>query len=133
MLEAEQRLLDEFNNISRGALLRLQWLDAATIRNADVSRLPLRNDYVETRRATVGSFVCLQRGRSQGAWHVMLEMDKMDDAGSMLRSIPLCLVYKVIAPSLKFPEALYKVARRGIDPLVERVFRLRNGGIKVLD
>lgn len=133
--ENENSILCQLNGIPYGALLKVLWLDAATVKNADLRKLPLRNDYVETRRSTVGTYVCLQKGQKQKVWHIVLEMDNMDDSGSTIRSIPVCLIYEVIAPSLKSPESINK----GIELMIrhhrreKRVLHLKGGAVKILD
>ena len=67
-------VIEQLKKIPYGTLLNVMWLDASTVRNADLQKLPLRNDYVETRRSTVGEYKALQRGAAQKAWHVVLRM-----------------------------------------------------------
>lgn len=132
--ENENSILYQLNKIPYGSLVKVLWLDAATVKNAKVGKLPLRNDYVETRRSTVGTYVCLQKGHAQRAWHIVLEMDNTEDSGSTIRSIPVCLIYEVIAPSLKSPESIDKSIELKIQHRREkRVLHLKGGAVKILD
>ncbi len=72
-------------------------MDASTTTNAviDGSSL-LPNYYVETRRRTTGSFLCLQKGKFTDEWYLILELDHTEDLGTSIRSIPLCLIYNII-------------------------------------
>ena len=54
-----QSIFDDLKSLKKGALVKVMWLDACTVRDADTARIPLPNSYVETRRTTVGEFVCL--------------------------------------------------------------------------
>ncbi len=130
----EISILEELKSIPYGTLLKIMWLDAATVKGAKVSKLPLPNYYVETRRTTVGSYISLQQGQAQKAWHMILEMDNTEGSGSTIRSIPLCLIYKIIA-NMKIPEET-KVSIMNKKRLLtrERIsIELKDGSVKVLD
>ncbi len=130
----ETSILEELKSIPCGTLLRIMWLDAATVKGAKASKLPLPNYYVETRRTTVGSYIALQQGQAQKAWHIILEMDNTEGSGSTIRSIPLCLIYKIIA-NTKIPEET-KVSIMNKKCLLIRersLIELRDGSVKVLD
>jgi len=133
-------ILEQLKKIPYGTLVKILWLDAATVKSANMRRLPLRNDYVETRRSTVGTLVCLQQGQAQRAWHIVLEMDNTEDAGSTIRSIPVCLIYRAIAPILKAAESVEKEWKRGWKPKeksrywhAKRILHLKDGSVKFLD
>ena len=98
MLYREYGIIEQLKKIPYGTLLKIMWLDAATVRGAKITKLPLPNYCVETRRTTIGCYICLQQGRAQKAWHIVLEMDNTEGNGSMIRSIPVCLIYRVVAP-----------------------------------
>lgn len=133
--EKEADILAQLKHIPYGTLVKILWLDAATVKSVNVRRLPLRNDCVETRRSTVGTFICLQRGKAQKAWHIVLEMDQLEDAGSTIRSIPACLIYRVIAPILKAAESTEKEwkPRKVRHSPAKRILHLKDGLVKFLD
>lgn len=120
-------VIEQLRKIPHGTLLNVMWLDASTVRNADLQKLPLRNDYVETRRSTVGEYRVLQQGAAQRAWHVVLRMDDTEGLGSTIRSIPACLVYKVIVSELKTAESLDKFN------IAKHVLHLKGGAVKLFD
>ncbi len=128
----ENSIREELRSIPCGTLLRIMWLDAATVKSAKVSKLPLPNYYVETRRTTVGSYIALQQGQAQKAWHIILEMDNTEGSGSTIRSIPLCLIYKIIA-NTKIPEETNVSIRKKKLMRERNLVELRDGSVKVLD
>jgi len=132
----DNNIVQQLRRIPYGTLLKVMWLDAATVKSTDLSKLPLPNYYVETRRTTVGSYVCLQQGQAQKAWHVVLEMDNTEGSGSTIRSIPLCLIYKIIASAKLAEETFVRVmaGRRLLLVNKERsTIELKDGSVKMLD
>jgi len=133
-----QGIFDELKKLKKGALVKVMWLDACTVKDADTARIPLPNSYVETRRTTVGEFVCLQQGKAQGAWHLILEMDNMEDNGSTIRSLPVCLIYKIIVHG-KYAESAQKISKhkdygnKFQKLAVRKLLHLRKGELKVID
>lgn len=127
--------LEQLRRISYGTLLKIRWLDAATVRSASLNRLPFPNYYVETRRTTVGSYVCLQQGQAQRAWHLILEMDNTEGSGSTIRSIPLCLIYKVEVSRKTAEESGARMVKgRRVAVGRERgLIELRDGSVKLLE
>ena len=91
----EHDIFNTLNKLPKNKPIIVEWLDASTINNA-VIKFPLPNYYVETLRRTTGTFLCLQKGKHLNRWHLVLELDTTSDLGSCIRSIPLCLVYKVM-------------------------------------
>ncbi len=126
-------VLEALRKIPYGVLLKVLWLDAATVTDANISKLPLANYYVETRRSAIGSFVSLQQGQAQKSWHIVLEMDNTEGSGSTIRSIPLCLIYKVIASTTKRVETAEKRQRSVIRKRSLVQFQLQDGSVKILD
>lgn len=127
-------MLQQSGCIPYGTLLKIMWLDACTVRDAALSKLPLPNYYVETRRSTVGSFVTLQKGQSQNAHHLVLEMDRTEGSGSMIRSIPSCLIYHIDVAS-KRAETVERTVGGGQKLLVRERFArtLKDGSVKLFD
>jgi hypothetical protein len=128
---SNNNVLEVLRKTPYGVLLRIRWLDAATVKNADISKLPLANYYIETRRTTIGSYASLQQGQAQKSWHVVLEMDNTEGGGSTIRSIPLCLIYKVIPSTTKLAETTEKK-----HSLVKRELNLvplEDGSVKIYD
>ncbi|RMF30125.1 MAG: hypothetical protein D6752_04675 [Candidatus Nitrosothermus koennekii] len=83
-------------SIPKNKPIIVEWLDASTTNHAKIDKFPLPNYYVETRRRTTGTFLCLQRGKYNNEWHLILELDHTEELGSSIRSIPLCLIYNII-------------------------------------
>jgi len=130
--------LTQLRSIPYGTLVKILWLDASTVKEARLRKPPLRNDHVETRRSTVGTLICIQQGQFQKAWHIVLEMDQISDESSQIRSIPVCLIYKIIAPALKNTESIDKSlkrkrVRRFRHKSVVREMHLSDGSVKYLD
>ncbi len=130
----EHSILEQLKGIPYGTLLRIMWLDAATVKSANLLKLPLPNYYVETRRTTVGSYIALQQGQAQKAWHVILEMDNTEGSGSTIRSIPLCLIYKIIA-NIKIPEEteILSASKKRLLMCERSLIELKDGSVKMLD
>jgi hypothetical protein len=131
-------ILTELRNIPCGTIVKILWIDASTVKEARLRKPPIRNDHVETRRSTVGTLICVQQGQVQKAWHVVLEMDQISEESSQIRSIPVCLIYRIITPSLKKVEAIDKsLKRRRFARLrhrsVVREMHLSDGSVKYLD
>jgi hypothetical protein len=134
----ENTILEQLRNIPHGTFLKIMWLDASTVQGARLNKIPLPNYYVETRRTTVGSCVALQIGQAQKAYHLVLEMDNTEGTGSMIRSIPVCLIYKIIAASAKKAESTerkgFKPSMRGLlKRRAKSLLRLRDGSVKLFD
>jgi len=129
-------ILEQLKRVPHGTLLKVLWLDAATVKGAKITKVPLPNYYVETKRATIGSYICLQPGQYQKSYHIVLEMDNTEGTGSMIRSIPVCLIYKIIVPSVKEAEST-EVAivgkKRQLIEHEKKQIRLEDGSVKFLD
>lgn len=131
----EEKLIEELRRVPYGTLLKIMWLDASTVRGATI-KLPLPNYYIETKRTTVGSYVSLQRSQSQKVHHLILEMDNTEGSGSMIRSIPLCLIYKIVMPPSKEPEAWERFVNRNKrvrNVGAKAAIRLKDGSVKLFD
>lgn len=129
-------ILEQLKKVPEGTLLKVLWLDAATVRGAKITKIPLPNYYVETKRTTIGSYICVQVGQYQKSYHIILEMDNTEGTGSMIRSIPVCLIYKIIVPSVKEAESseiAIVCKKRQLVEHKKRQIRLEDGSVKFLD
>lgn len=130
-------IFDRLRDIEYGSLVRINWLDACTIRNARFSELPLPNYYVETRRTTIGSYITVQKGEHYNAHHLLVEMDSTEGSGSQLRSIPTCLIYKIdVSPVVKTAECADRslIYNKFVPTNRDRVMlTLRDGSVKLFD
>lgn len=133
----ETSILEQLKKIPYGTLLKIMWLDASTVKGAKIDKLPLPNYYVETRRIVIGEYVTLQQGQAQKAYHLVLRMDDTEGSGSMIRSILVCLIYKIIMSSTsKVVESVerYKVDKKRLLANRERAsIKLKDGSVKLLD
>lgn len=134
--EAKQAVLQELAKVEKGDFLEVEWLDAATVKDARIEKLPLPNNYVETRRRTYGVFICVQKSAT---WYVpvlTLLMDQIDDK-SVIRAIPIPVVMQVKLKVEKTPESVdkalqaYKRVGRAIKHGKSRV-TYKDGAFKVL-
>lgn len=108
MLERSSRAaFRELDKIRTGDFVEVEWIDAATVKDARIDRLPLPNDYVETTRRTIGMFVCVQKGATWRVPTLTLLMDQIDQ-GSIIRTIPVPIIMQVKTKADKTPEAVGK-------------------------
>ncbi|MEM2760476.1 MAG: hypothetical protein QXU32_11880 [Nitrososphaerales archaeon] len=127
--------VEQLKRIPHGTLVRVMWLDASTVKGARL-KVPLPNYYVETRRTTIGSYIALQSGKSQKAYHLILEMDNTEGSGSMIRSIPACLIYKIIVTPVKQAESTERMefaSKRHTLSKERASIRLKDGSVKIFD
>ncbi len=134
--EAKRAVLQELARVEKGDFLEVEWLDAATVKDARIEKLPLPNNYVETRRRTYGVFICVQKSAT---WYVpvlTLLMDQIDDK-SIIRTIPVPVIMQLKLKVEKTPESVdkavqaYKRARRALKRGKSRV-TCKDGAFKVL-
>ncbi len=99
--------IHELDSIRAGDFVEVEWIDAATVKDASIDRLPLPNDYVETTRRTIGIFVCIQKGATWRVPILALLMDQIDH-GSVIRTIPIPIIMQVKTKANKTPETVQK-------------------------
>ena len=127
--------LQVLKSIQLGDLIGVVWVDAATVKDADIRKIPLPNDYVETRRYTPGVYVCVQKGST---WHIetlVLLRDQTDDIRSEIRCIPIPLIMSVKFVAVKTSETMEKAVAvlKKISHIERRFVRLQNGAMKIFD
>ncbi len=105
MKRRSKHILDILNSIPKNKPIIVEWIDASTS-NIEKKDVPLPNYYVETRRRTVGTFLCLQKSKFNNQLHLILELDYIDDIGFKIISIPICLIYNIIVDNYEHKRSL---------------------------
>lgn len=99
--------IHELDRVRAGDFVEVGWVDAATVEDARIDRLPLPNDYIETTRRTIGIFVCIQKGATWRVPTLALLMDQIDQ-GSIVRTIPIPIIMQAKTRAKKTPETVGK-------------------------
>lgn len=131
----EDKILQTLAGLQKGQQIIVTWIDASESRAIPLHTNALHNDAVETRKKTVGIFVCVQKGDAYQEPHIIIGVEKTDNTWH-INSIPMCLVKNVEISSLKTPLSTSKEYKEKVFKIVHRrrksTLRLKCGGIKFL-
>ena len=122
-VEAMRKVEKDLENVKKGDLVRIVWLDASRSTGVNINKLPLPNYRVETRRRDPRIFLGVQKGEVYHDPHIIVADDEIDDeSNTTIDSIPIYLVKRIIVYKIKKP-----LKRQKADKKLDILRRLGKG------